>query len=276
MVFYANEIDTLRYLVAGDLEAEDGFIHMRRVLDCHVLILVLEGTLFITQDCREFAVNAGETILLARGLEHFGTKRSEGKLSYLWVHFCTESQWDTSPTDSIACRLPESFAVSNMGRLRRLFDIMLDCSRREDRSAPEMILCALRLLLLECSYQAGIEEQGVSPLVHKVGLWVRSNCHRRLTVADIAARFHYSPDYLSSRFRRETGEPLSAFLNRCRVDLAKELLSEGSVSIKEVAYSCGFSDEKYFSRAFRRAVGVTPTEYRGDRMNDKTNNIRST
>lgn len=263
MDFYATELESLRYLVAGDLEAEDGFIHMRRVLDCHVLILVVEGTLYITQDGREFEVNAGETILLARGLEHFGTKRSKGKLSYMWVHFCTESEWGTYSADGYACRLPESFAVTNSGRLRRLFDIMLDCSRRDDASAAEMTLCALKLLLLECSYQAGAEESGVSPLVHKVRAWVRSNCHRRLTVADIAERFHYSPDHLSSRFRRETGETLYNFLNSCRTELARDLLSESTVSIKEVAYSCGYADEKYFSRAFRRAEGMTPTEYRG-------------
>ncbi|SFB89923.1 helix-turn-helix transcriptional regulator [Ruminococcus albus] len=262
MDFFANELDSLKYLVAGSLIAEDGFLHMRRVLDCHVLILVLEGTLFITQDDREFAVGAGETILLARGLEHFGTRRSEGRLSYLWAHFCTESQWQTTPPENYACHLPESFTVANTGRLRRLFDIMLDCSRREDTTAPEMTLCALKMLLLECSYQAGIEEQGISPLVREIVMWVRRNCHRRLTVADIAERFHYSPDYISALFRREMGDSLSAFLNNCRMELAKDLLSEGTVSIKEVAYSCGFSDEKYFTRVFRKTMGMTPTEYR--------------
>ena len=46
------------------------------------------------------------------------------------------------------------------------------------------------------------------------------------------------------------------------MELAKDLLSEGTVSIKEVAYSCGFSDEKYFTRVFRKTMGMTPTEYR--------------
>ena len=260
MDFYADELDSLRFFVCGVLTADNGFIHIRRVLDCHVLIMVLEGTLYITQNGCGFAVGAGETILLAEGLEHFGTRRCEGHLSYLWVHFRTDTQWHTEPPANFACRLPESFRTTNMPRLRRIFELMTDYSRRP--AADEMTLCALRLLLLECASQADEHCPQVSPLVGEVSSWIRRSCHRRLTVGEIAEHFHYSPDHLSAVFRRETGMPLSVFLNSCRMELARSLLENSSVSIKETACSCGFSDEKYFARAFRRETGMSPSEYR--------------
>ena len=47
-----------------------------------------------------------------------------------------------------------------------------------------------------------------------------------------------------------------------RVEGAKLLLKEQPLPIKEVAYSCGFEDEKYFMRVFKNIVGITPSEYR--------------
>ena len=235
---------------------------MRRVLDCHVLILVLEGTLHITQDGNDFDVGAGETFLMAQGKEHYGTRASKGRLSYLWVHFCTDDIWDTAPPHEWTFHIPEKYTAGSPSRLRRLFELVLQSSQRGCRNSEEMAVCALRLLLLELTAQADSVSPRTSELVQQVSLWVRQNCHRRLTVAEIARRFHYSADYLSSRFRRETGTTLSVFLNECRIELAKSLLSNETVSIKETAYSCGFADEKYFARAFRKSTGMTPSEYR--------------
>ena len=262
MDFYAPELDSLQFLVCGRLYAENDFVHMRRVLDCNVLIFVLEGTLFITQEGSKIAANAGDILLLGEELEHFGTRRSEGRLSYLWVHFCTDTPWRRVTPGKYVCHIPELFTARDPRKLRRLFEMMTDYSRRGGGTESEMTRCALKLLLLETSSQADSDTAEVSPLVAKIGSWIRQNCHRRLTVSDIAGNFHYSPDYLSSVFRRETGEPLSIFLNNCRIELAKTMLAEDTVSIKEVAYSCGFSDEKYFTRAFTRTVGMTPSGYR--------------
>ena len=78
----------------------------------------------------------------------------------------------------------------------------------------------------------------------------------------IAVEFHYNPEYLSALYSRSAGITLTAAVNRARLDIAKKLLSDRNVTIKEAAYSCGFSDEKYFMRVFRRAEGMTPEQYR--------------
>ncbi len=49
---------------------------------------------------------------------------------------------------------------------------------------------------------------------------------------------------------------------RARVDISKQMLSDRNVSIKEAAFSCGFSDEKYYMRVFRKMEGMTPAQYR--------------
>lgn len=81
-------------------------------------------------------------------------------------------------------------------------------------------------------------------------------------VSNVAERFGYHVDYLSALFKQCMGMSLSQFIIRTRLDAARDLLSEYGVSVREAALSCGFSDEKYFMRQFRKKEGMTPGEYR--------------
>lgn len=56
--------------------------------------------------------------------------------------------------------------------------------------------------------------------------------------------------------------PLARFIIQTRMQVARSLLREYGVSVREAALSCGFSDEHYFIRRFRREEGVTPGAYR--------------
>lgn len=77
-----------------------------------------------------------------------------------------------------------------------------------------------------------------------------------------ATRFDYNPDYLASLFRKHFHISFTRSLNRMRIEAAKTMLASQNCSIKEAAYSCGFSDEKYFMKVFREVVGMTPTVYK--------------
>lgn len=67
-------------------------------------------------------------------------------------------------------------------------------------------------------------------------------------------------------FSKCTGMPPHRFLNTCRMRLAKELLSSGNLSIKEIAEKCGFDTASEFSRFFRKNSSLTPGEYRRSRI----------
>ncbi len=56
------------------------------------------------------------------------------------------------------------------------------------------------------------------------------------------------------------------YLIRLRMDRALELLKENELSVKETAFACGFTDEKYFSRAFKRRYGYPPSQLKGNMM----------
>jgi two-component system response regulator YesN len=82
-----------------------------------------------------------------------------------------------------------------------------------------------------------------------------------ISLEDAADRASISPAHLSRLLSTETGTPFSDHLSRRRIDRACKELLEGYHSVKEIAALCGYADANYFSRAFKKALSMTPSEY---------------
>jgi len=71
-----------------------------------------------------------------------------------------------------------------------------------------------------------------------------------------------NPSYLSYFFKEQTGENFIDYLNKVRIEKAKELLKDSSMSLSEIASQVGYSNAGYFNRIFKKIVGITPGQYR--------------
>lgn len=83
-----------------------------------------------------------------------------------------------------------------------------------------------------------------------------------LSLEMVADTLHFSPNYIRHLFKSKTGESFTDYLFRIRMELAQELLDNPSYKIQEIAEKTGYSDQRYFSRCFRKYKNCTPTEYR--------------
>jgi len=84
----------------------------------------------------------------------------------------------------------------------------------------------------------------------------------RVTLDDLATQVHSSPFHLSRIFRRQTGQPMHAYLNRLRLRHALDMLLDDEPNLTHVALACGYYDHGHFSNAFRREFGLTPSHCR--------------
>ncbi len=96
-------------------------------------------------------------------------------------------------------------------------------------------------------------------------LYIHENFQLPLTRESVAARYSLSPSHVSRLFRTEGLMQFNDYLNLVRVNRAKFILRNYTMSLKEVAASCGYSDAAYFCRVFKRISKMTPTEYRNQR-----------
>lgn len=83
-----------------------------------------------------------------------------------------------------------------------------------------------------------------------------------LSIAELAESIGVSETYFRRIFEKCVGEKPLQYLNRLRIDHARELLQSGFYNVESVAEMCGFRDAKYFSTVFRRVRGICPSAYK--------------
>jgi two-component system response regulator YesN len=97
--------------------------------------------------------------------------------------------------------------------------------------------------------------------VRKALQFIAAHYGEPISLEDTAAYTELSPAYLSRLFSAETGSTFSSQLARYRINRACKELAEGKLSIKQIASVCGYPDANYFSRAFKKVLGISPTEW---------------
>lgn len=113
-----------------------------------------------------------------------------------------------------------------------------------------------------CAYVRRYSLKEYSPAVQKVMNYVNLNVAEPLTLKSLAAMCFISPSYLSALFKQETGTTLIDYINTQRVNRAAQLLEHSSHAIAAVAEEVGILDVNYFTKIFKKTLGVTPTRYR--------------
>ena len=83
-----------------------------------------------------------------------------------------------------------------------------------------------------------------------------------LTLEWIAEQLHFSPTYIRQLFRQETGEKVAEYIIRKRMEKAAKLLLKTDMKILDVAYACGYSNQRYFASSFKKYYECTPTDFK--------------
>lgn len=160
-------------------------------------------------------------------------------------------------------------------------DTIIDCFRKiddeinygGDRHSNTIIASAIELLLNYCL--RFYDRQFVTRKEVNKGLLIRfeelidgyfttgkAQEHGTPTVAWCASQLCLSPNYFGDLFKKETGRTAQDYIQQKMMDLAKDLLVRHEKSIGEIADYLGYQYPQYFSRAFKKAVGCPPNEYR--------------
>ncbi len=92
--------------------------------------------------------------------------------------------------------------------------------------------------------------------------YIGSHYDQKISLDDVASALILSKHYLCNVFKKETGETMSTYINRLRIEKAKEQLLLPEVRIKDVYESVGFSNQQYFSKVFKKITGMTVSEFR--------------
>jgi two-component system response regulator YesN len=91
--------------------------------------------------------------------------------------------------------------------------------------------------------------------------YLESHYAEDISLEDAAEQVNISPQYFSKLIKKTTGFNFIDWLSMLRVKKAKELLTNSNLTVKEVCFMVGYKDPNYFSRIFKKRIGITPSEY---------------
>ena len=92
--------------------------------------------------------------------------------------------------------------------------------------------------------------------------YIDRNYKKDISAKDVAGILGYSDVYFSKVFKQLFDDNFINYLTKIRIDRAKVLLKDVSFNIKEVGKSVGYADSNYFTKVFKRSIGISPSEYR--------------
>lgn len=95
--------------------------------------------------------------------------------------------------------------------------------------------------------------------LNKVKEYILSNYNREIKIEELAAIVNLNSVYFGVYFRKNIGQTIGDYINQIRINRARDLLTTGEYKVNEAAYQCGFNDSLYFSKVFKKFMGISPS-----------------
>ncbi len=263
--------------------------HPERIVKWYELEFVVWGNGYIDTNGEKIPAIENTVFLRYPGM------RVQGYLPYSSYFFIFDLSYDESKTRKYTGRNLTSAGKGNFNKetLYNLFtigknhyitdnnspvvDIFRDIHRLFIINSGEYGL-QIKILLLQLIMQIEIEiskkfnhaetscRTSYINELEKIKKLIEFNPAKSFTLKELAVMANLSPNFLCKLFSDRYKISLFKYINKCRVNMSKSLLSETSDSISRISQKCGFENDTYFYRVFKRQTGVTPNEYR-----DKSN-----
>lgn len=269
----------------------------RRSLYDYGLVVVLEGEIDFSYEGKTVEVHEGEAHIMPPAVNHFEYIKKGNTCSYFVVHFDTVYRPDTSDwrVDDVympSCVMGSSEMIMDEERLRAIRKEDAFITRPVKIKVHDFASLVEKLEKMEYVYElfnptadaqwdrlllkAYLQEILVdlfeperrirkgyqAACVGKFIAYVNENLHTDIDVAAIAKTYGFTPNYFRTLFKRATRLTPYDYIQRKRIDKSKVKLDLTSDSVQDIAFQVGFNDPYYFSKVFKKTVGMTPSEYR--------------
>lgn len=114
----------------------------------------------------------------------------------------------------------------------------------------------------EIDYCSMLQTKKVGEPIRIAQEYVRSHIDRQISLEEVSEKAFVSAGYLSTLFKERTGKNFSDYVIEMRIEEAKRLLRQPSLSMSDIAERVGYADARHFSKVFQKMVGIKPTAYR--------------
>lgn len=227
----------------------------------HALFFLKKGCFVMEQDGKRDEIRAGDCVILP---DYVYFHRSVvDPIEFIYIKFVANRNCPYTfpiPFGKVTFRDQNRF-VQNIASLEKILN--------KDDAASVSYREHLLMDILFQFYIANIEEtsgsdrfQSDDKMVVTAAAYIAKHLSKKLLIDDICIAAGTNPSTLNLKFRREFGMSVGRYIMCERMKKARHLLSSSTYPVYEIAQRCGFENVYYFSNAFKKCNGVSPTDYR--------------
>ncbi|MCD7806870.1 MAG: AraC family transcriptional regulator [Lachnospiraceae bacterium] len=227
----------------------------------YIFIYCTEGKGDIYVDGKRFTLRENEAFCIPRFRRHRYYACEEDPWSILWVHFKGE---DARYYPVEECRIIKFTTANATNRMLFLFELLFRVLEGNYALGNFIYISQVLSLILAETYhrekQNSVMEQNKH--VTSVIRYMQSHLNENLTLEQLVDEFGLSKSYLNVIFKKHTQHAPMDFFLHLKMREACRMLKVTELYVYEVAQRLGYRDQYYFSRIFKKVVGVSPNEYK--------------
>lgn len=229
----------------------------------HILLYCLDGKGFIQIGKKKYDLKPNTYFIIPKGIpHHYGTSISE-PWSIYWAHFCGEnsdlllSRYTRDSTPEVQM-VP--FDEQRIGLFKLIFSML-----ENNYSTRNIELVNIKMQELLCSF---IYHEELYPSYYSTDnisssiKFMKENLVNSYSIKELASHLNYSVSHYSELFKKKTGCSPIQYFNQLKIQKSCQLLFFTDLNIKEICVKTGFEDPYYFSRIFKKLMGISPSKYR--------------
>lgn len=279
---FTKEKDFPLHLQYGTHNADDCYVHGHA--DFSELVVVLDGSAVHIAGEERYSVSKGDVFVVSQYTAHGFAEADDLRICNIMfkpemifanIYNLRQSAgfqalFVVEPQQLKSGRFESRMKLSSQDFTRvseRIDDMMSEYAERSDGWQTAMYSSFLRLCTrLSRCYEKSNEMSGSGAMkLAKASAFIEKNYSRSISIGELARVAGYSERQLTRLFRETFSETPVSYITRLRMQKAQELLRSTDDTVGEIAWQCGYEDQNYFTRTFRKYTGFSPTEWRGRR-----------
>ncbi|GAA3399601.1 AraC family transcriptional regulator [Paenibacillus hodogayensis] len=228
-----------------------------QLIRSYVLLIARSGEGRLTVDLDEHRLRP-DTVYIARPGQTIGVTAVQEGLDFYVFPFDARREGEPDEPFPFQGEIPV-YPETQTGVLSEL---LYHCSRSDDalerfrgQSAfQELLYWTMKRIRL-------LPDSDSKTALERTRAYIESHYHESLTIEQLARMAEISPKYYVDLFKKTYGKSAIDYVTEARVNGAKQLMMHSDARLRDIAHQVGYSDEFYFSRKFKQAVGMSPTAY---------------
>ena len=245
--------------------AKGHYTYRKRGLPENFIFYCVDGHGWYKIENERFEVSPNEFFILPQNKEHAYGSDEAKPWSIYWIHFGGTSLPDFNEMPVVKEHFRPMY-IKTSDTILSLFTSIyktLESGYSTDNLAfSNMCLSHYLTLFIYNAKHFQITSQAKSNIIDDAIRFMQEHINNNVTLQDLCSHFHYSPSRFSGLFKQKTGySPIDYFI-QLKMQKASQLLDFTNQPIKDIAAIFGFDDPYYFSRRFRKTIGLSPKKYR--------------